>query len=129
MEAAGLEDATEAPDPDEKFAAEAANRLDQTLLMLSDGICTKAVVQRARTYKRLLAKPGAHLTQWAQKYGQRIEAAVIEIGACGVGVGLPVRRTIALYEDGGLGLYPINAARNAALRLATTELVLLLDVD
>ena len=42
---------------------------------------------------------------------------------------MPVRRTIALYEDGGLGLYPINAARNAALRLATTELVLLLDVD
>ena len=60
---------------------------------------------------------------------RRIEAAVVEIGACGVGVGLPVRRTIALYEDGGLGLYPINAARNAALRLATTELVLLLDVD
>ena len=78
LEAAGLEDATAAPDPDEKFAAEAANRLDQTLLMLSDGICTKAVVQRARTYKRLLAKPGARLTQWAQVYGQRIEAAVIQ---------------------------------------------------
>ena len=81
LEAAGLEDATAAPDPDEKFAAEAANRLDQTLLMLSDGICTKAVLQRARTYKRLLAKPGAHLTQWAQTYGQRIEAAVIQGGA------------------------------------------------
>ena len=34
-----------------------------------------------QAYKRLLAKPGARLTAWAQTYGQRIDAAEVLGGA------------------------------------------------
>lgn len=42
-----------------EFSEEAANRIEQDLLMLTNGVCTRAVVARIRQYKNVLGNPGA----------------------------------------------------------------------
>ena len=61
----------------EGFADEAENRLDQDLLLLVSGNRTRDLQRRLKNYMYLVASPTAAMTEFAQKYKERI---LIEAG-------------------------------------------------
>ena len=56
-ELGGLAEAEAPPDPLDPFADDAANRLEQDLLMFSNGIRTRALQRRLRRYQRYVGDP------------------------------------------------------------------------
>ena len=59
----------------EGFADEAANQLNQILLLVSSGHRNRDVLRRLKQYKDFIANPSVASTDFAQMYKERIEAA------------------------------------------------------
>ena len=78
-----LEKAQEPPDPMESYADEAENKLEQDLMLLSNGHRTRDLLRRLKQYKDFIVSPGAENTEFAQKYKQRIQAASAAPAALG----------------------------------------------
>ena len=56
------------PDPLDAFAEEAANRLEQDLLMASSGMRTKQVMRRIRRYKKFFDEPALQENELVLQY-------------------------------------------------------------
>ena len=54
-----LEEAYAPPDPMDPFAEEAANRLEQDVLMATNGIRPRTAMRRIARYKKYMAQPAA----------------------------------------------------------------------
>ena len=67
----------------ESYADEAENRLEQDLMLLSNGHRTRDLLRRLKQYKDFIVSPGAENTEFAQKYKQRIQAASAAPAALG----------------------------------------------
>ena len=71
-EAEPLEEVDVPPDPKDPFADEAANRLEQDLLMVRNGIRPKKVLRRIARYKKCMAHPAALQMDIVQKYKDEV---------------------------------------------------------
>ena len=71
-----LEEADAPPDPMDPFADEAANRLEQDVLMATNGIRPRTVMRRIARYKKYMTQPAALQIDFVQKYkDQLVQAA------------------------------------------------------
>ena len=71
------------PGPLDPFAEEAANRLEQDLLMATNGIRPRSVVQRIARYKKYMTQPAALQMDIVQKYkDQVVQAAAASCVLC-----------------------------------------------
>ena len=66
--AGDLEEATAPPDPYDAFADEAENRLEQDLLMLRNGIRTRALQRRVRKYMKYMDDPDLQAMDVVRRY-------------------------------------------------------------
>ena len=63
------------PDPMDPFADEAANRLEQDVLMATNGIRPRTVMQRIARYKKYMTQPAALQMDIVQKYKDEVVQA------------------------------------------------------
>ena len=70
-----LEEVDAPPDPMDPFADEAANRLEQDLLMVRNGIRPKKVMRRIAKYNKYMTHPGALQMDIVQKYKDKVSQA------------------------------------------------------
>ena len=73
IEIGGLAEADAPPDPLDPFADDAANRLEQDLLMFSNGIRPRALLRRLRRYQRYVADPALQSRPEVQKYREQVQ--------------------------------------------------------
>ena len=74
-ELGALEEAGAPPDPMDPFADEAANRLEQDVLMATNGIRPKKVMRRIARYKKYMTHPAALQMDFVQKYKDQVVQA------------------------------------------------------
>ena len=70
-----LEEADAPPDPMDPFADEAANRLEQDVLMATNGIRPRTVMRRIARYKKYMTQPAALQMDFVQKYKDQVVQA------------------------------------------------------
>ena len=71
------------PDPLDAFAEEAANRLEQDLLMASSGMRTKQVMRRIRRYKKFFDEPALQQNELVLQYKAQMDQASQTFTGCG----------------------------------------------
>ena len=71
------------PDPLDAFAEEAANRLEQDLLMASSGMRTKQVMRRIRRYKKFFDEPALQENELVLQYKAQMDEASQTFTGCG----------------------------------------------
>ena len=72
-ELGGLAEAEAPPDPLDPFADDAANRLEQDLLMFTNGIRPRALQRRLRRYQRYVGDPALQSRPEVQKYKDQLQ--------------------------------------------------------
>ena len=72
-ELGGLAEAEAPPDPLDPFADDAANRLEQDLLMFSNGIQPRELQRRLRRYQRYVGDPALQSRPEVQKYREQLQ--------------------------------------------------------
>ena len=78
-----LEEADAPPDPMDPFADEAANRLEQDVLMATNGIRPRTVMRRIAHYKKYMTQAAALQMDIVQKYkDQVVQAAAASCVLC-----------------------------------------------
>ena len=96
-EIGGLEEAEAPPDPLDPFADDAANRLEQDLLMFSNGIRTRALQRRLRRYQRYVGDPALQSRPEVQKYREQLQVSCASAaGRASYVAGHPRRRAAHL---------------------------------
>ena len=70
-----LEEADAPPGPMDPFADEAANRLEQDVLMATNGIRQRTVMRRIARYKKYMTQPAALQMDIVQKYKDEVVQA------------------------------------------------------
>ena len=74
--AADIAEARDKPNPNEGFADEAHNKIDQDLMMLENGIRTRDLLRRLDKYKVLVSSPSAQHEEFAEEYAERVREAL-----------------------------------------------------
>ncbi len=69
------EEADSPPDPMDPFADEAANRLEQDVIMATNGIRPRAVIRRIARYRKYMAQPAALQMDFVHKYKYQVAQA------------------------------------------------------
>ncbi len=72
-----LHEADAAPDPLDPFADEAANRLEQDILMVTRGFRTRALLSRLHRYKQCVNHDLLQQEPVVQQYKEKIKAASV----------------------------------------------------
>ena len=75
IEIGGLAEADAPPDPLDPFADDAANRLEQDLLMFTNGIRTRTLRRRVERYQKYMADPALQFRPEVQKYTEHVQRA------------------------------------------------------
>ena len=75
-DAADIAEARDKPNPNEGFADEAHNKIDQDLMMLENGIRTRDLLRRLDKYKVLVFSPSAQHEEFAEEYAERVREAL-----------------------------------------------------
>ena len=75
-------EARQPPDPLDAFADEAANRLEQDLLMASSGMRTKQVMRRIHRYKTYFDEPGLQENALVLQYKHQMDRASQTFTGC-----------------------------------------------
>ena len=75
-DAADIAEARDKPNPNEGFADEAHNKIDQDLMMLENGIRTRDLLRRLDKYKVLVSSPSAQHEEFAEEYAERVREAL-----------------------------------------------------
>ena len=70
------------PEPLDAFAEEAANRLEQDLLMAVSGMRTKQVMRRIRRYKKFFDEPALHANELVLQYKAQMDQASQTFTGC-----------------------------------------------
>ena len=74
--AADIAEARDKPNPNDGFADEAHNKIDQDLMMLENGIRTRDLLRRLDKYKVLVSSPSAQHEEFAEEYAERVREAL-----------------------------------------------------
>ena len=76
-----LQEVHQEPDQHDPFVDEAKNRLEQDVLMASNGIRTRVVLERLKRYKAYMTQPGAEELDVVNKYKDQVLNAIVSSGA------------------------------------------------